>query len=51
MQVTYNGHPLYTYSGDMMGKVMCQHVNLHGGTWYAVKANGTANTEMNKTGM
>jgi hypothetical protein len=23
---------------------MCQHVNLHGGVWYVVNANGTANT-------
>ena len=44
LQVTYAGHPLYYWSGDKAGTIMCQHVNLHGGVWYVVNANGTANT-------
>jgi predicted lipoprotein with Yx(FWY)xxD motif len=44
LQVTYNGHPLYYFSGDTPGKVKCQAVKLNGGFWYVVKANGTANT-------
>jgi predicted lipoprotein with Yx(FWY)xxD motif len=42
-QVTYAGHPLYYFSEDKQGKIMCQHVKLHGGFWYVVKPNGTAN--------
>jgi predicted lipoprotein with Yx(FWY)xxD motif len=42
-QVTYAGHPLYYFSGDKGTKIMCQHVNLHGGFWYIVKPNGAAN--------
>jgi predicted lipoprotein with Yx(FWY)xxD motif len=44
LQVTYGGHPLYYWSGDKAGTIMCQHVQLHGGDWYVVNANGTANT-------
>jgi predicted lipoprotein with Yx(FWY)xxD motif len=43
-QVTYNGHPLYYYSADKIGKVMCQHANMHGGLWLIIKPNGTPNT-------
>jgi predicted lipoprotein with Yx(FWY)xxD motif len=43
MQVTYGGHPLYYYSGDAPGKVMCQAANMHGGFWYVVNADGSAN--------
>jgi predicted lipoprotein with Yx(FWY)xxD motif len=43
-QVTYNGHPLYYYSADKVGKVMCQHANMHGGLWLIIKPNGTPNT-------
>jgi predicted lipoprotein with Yx(FWY)xxD motif len=42
-QVTYAGHPLYYFSEDKPGKIMCQHVKLHGGFWYVVKPNGMAN--------
>jgi predicted lipoprotein with Yx(FWY)xxD motif len=42
-QVTYAGHPLYYFEGDKPGKIMCQHVKLHGGFWYVVKPNGEAN--------
>ena len=43
IQVTYGGHPLYYYSGDTPGKIMCQAANMHGGFWYVVNANGSAN--------
>jgi predicted lipoprotein with Yx(FWY)xxD motif len=43
MQVTYGGHPLYYYSGDALGKIMCQAANMHGGFWYVVNADGSAN--------
>jgi len=43
LQVTYNGHPLYYYSADKVGKVMCQHANMHGGLWLIIKPNGRAN--------
>jgi len=43
MQVTYGGHPLYYYSGDAPGKIMCQAANMHGGFWYVVNADGSAN--------
>jgi predicted lipoprotein with Yx(FWY)xxD motif len=43
LQVTYSGHPLYYYSGDTPGKVMCQAANMHGGFWYVVNADGSAN--------
>src|SRR6516162_8981395 len=43
LQVTYNGHPLYYYSADKVGKIMCQHANMHGGLWLIVKPNGQAN--------
>lgn len=42
-QVTYAGHPLYYFSEDKPGKIMCQHVKLHGGFWYVVKPTGMAN--------
>jgi predicted lipoprotein with Yx(FWY)xxD motif len=40
LQVTYNHHPLYFYSADMHGKIMCQHAVMHGGIWLVLKANG-----------
>jgi predicted lipoprotein with Yx(FWY)xxD motif len=43
LQVTYNGHPLYYYSADPVGKIMCQHANMHGGLWLIVKPNGQPN--------
>jgi predicted lipoprotein with Yx(FWY)xxD motif len=42
-QVTYAGHPLYTYSGDSgPGKTSYVGVEQFGGTWYAVNASGGA---------
>jgi hypothetical protein len=46
VQVTYNHHPLYYYSADMVGKVMCQHVTMHGGLWLIIKPNGQPNMAM-----
>jgi predicted lipoprotein with Yx(FWY)xxD motif len=40
-QVTYAGHPLYTYSGDNgPGKTSYVGVKQFGGTWYALNASG-----------
>jgi predicted lipoprotein with Yx(FWY)xxD motif len=51
LQVTYNGHPLYYYSADKVGKVMCQHVNMHGGLWLIIRPNGQPNKAKAKTHM
>jgi len=40
-QVTYNGHPLYTYSGDQNpGDTNGEGISAFGGLWYAVSAAG-----------
>jgi predicted lipoprotein with Yx(FWY)xxD motif len=40
-QATYNGHPLYVFSGDQKpGDVRGQGVNAFGGLWYAVSPAG-----------
>jgi predicted lipoprotein with Yx(FWY)xxD motif len=42
-QVTYAGHPLYTYSGDSgPGETSYVGVKQFGGAWYAVNAAGAA---------
>ena len=42
-QVTYAGHPLYTYSGDSgPGKTSYVGARQFGGTWYALTASGGA---------
>jgi len=51
VQVTYNGHPLYYYSADKVGKVMCQHANMHGGLWLIIKPNGQPNMAQGKMHM
>jgi predicted lipoprotein with Yx(FWY)xxD motif len=51
LQVTYNRHPLYYYSADKVGKVMCQHANMHGGLWLIIKPNGQPNTAKGKMQM
>ena len=41
-QVTYNGHPLYTFSGDSQsGDTNGQGLTDFGGAWHVVSANGT----------
>jgi predicted lipoprotein with Yx(FWY)xxD motif len=44
-QVTYNGHPLYTFANDQsFGATAGQGVNAFGGLWYTVSPAGTADT-------
>jgi predicted lipoprotein with Yx(FWY)xxD motif len=44
-QVTYNGHPLYTFAQDQNpGDATGQGVNAFGGLWYTVSPAGTADT-------
>ena len=43
LQVTYNGHPLYFYSGDKQaGNMHGEGVNAFGGHWYVVSTKGAA---------
>ena len=51
LQVTYNGHPLYYYEGDKVGKIMCQHATMHGGLWLIIKPNGQPNKAKGKMHM
>ena len=38
-QLTYNGHPLYTYVGDSApGQANGNNINLNGGLWLEVPA-------------
>ena len=40
-QVTYNGHPVYRFSGDQKaGDTNGQGVNVFGGSWYVLTATG-----------
>jgi predicted lipoprotein with Yx(FWY)xxD motif len=39
-QVTYAGKPLYFYAHEDPGVVLCHNVNLNGGLWWAVGADG-----------
>lgn len=42
-QVTYAGHPLYTYSGDSgPGQTSYVGAKTFGGAWYAINASGGA---------
>jgi predicted lipoprotein with Yx(FWY)xxD motif len=37
-QLTYNGHPLYTYVGDTAaGQARGNNLNLNGGLWHEVR--------------
>ncbi|HTZ91775.1 MAG TPA: hypothetical protein VMB74_05220 [Streptosporangiaceae bacterium] len=39
--VTYNGWPLYTYTGDVQpGQVTGQGIDLNGGVWYLLRPSG-----------
>jgi len=40
LQVTYAGKPLYFYAHEGPGEVRCHNVNLNGGLWWVVGANG-----------
>lgn len=40
-QVTYDGHPLYYYTGDVSpGQILCQNVEEFGGTWLVISPSG-----------
>jgi predicted lipoprotein with Yx(FWY)xxD motif len=39
-QVTYAGKPLYYYAHEGPGEVLCHNVDLNGGLWWVVGANG-----------
>jgi predicted lipoprotein with Yx(FWY)xxD motif len=39
-QVTYAGKPLYFYAHEGPGQVLCHNVNLNGGLWWVVGADG-----------
>jgi predicted lipoprotein with Yx(FWY)xxD motif len=39
-QLTYAGKPLYYYVNEAPGEVKCHNVNLNGGFWWAVGADG-----------
>jgi predicted lipoprotein with Yx(FWY)xxD motif len=49
-QVIYNGHPLYTYSGDKKaGNTNGQGVNAFGGLWYVISPTGNEITSTPST--
>jgi predicted lipoprotein with Yx(FWY)xxD motif len=40
-QITYNGHPLYTYVGDTApGQAFGNNINLNGGLWHEMTVSG-----------
>jgi predicted lipoprotein with Yx(FWY)xxD motif len=39
-QLTYAGHPLYTYSRDKPSETSGNGVSSFGGTWFAIRPNG-----------
>ncbi len=42
LQVTYDGHPLYTYTGDTAaGQINGNGVNASGGLWWAMTPSGS----------
>lgn len=50
-QLTYAGHPLYTYSGDTTsGSVSGQGIVSFGGSWYVLGVNGTPVTKAASSG-
>jgi predicted lipoprotein with Yx(FWY)xxD motif len=40
IQLTYDGHPLYTHSGDRQGDSSATGVKAFGAKWYALRRNG-----------
>jgi predicted lipoprotein with Yx(FWY)xxD motif len=40
IQLTYAGHPLYTYADDKSSEVNGNGVHAFGGRWYAIRPNG-----------
>jgi len=43
VQATYNGHPLYTFTGDTApGQAKGNGLNVNGGVWHEVASSGTA---------
>ena len=43
VQATYNGHPLYTFKGDIApGQNKGNGLNIQGGLWHEVTASGSA---------
>jgi len=50
-QVTYDGHPVYTYSGDSKaGQVWGEGLKLDGNLWYAISPSGVAMTASKRDG-
>jgi predicted lipoprotein with Yx(FWY)xxD motif len=50
-QVTYAGHPLYTYQGDSKaGDANGQGINAFGATWYVLSSSGAAITKGGSSG-
>jgi predicted lipoprotein with Yx(FWY)xxD motif len=41
-QVTYSSHPLYHYSDNPRGQVLCQNVEEFGGLWLVLDPEGNA---------
>jgi predicted lipoprotein with Yx(FWY)xxD motif len=39
-QLTYAGHPLYTFSGDKQAETNGNGLSAFGGEWYAIRPNG-----------
>lgn len=39
-QLTFDGHPLYTFSGDRQGDANGHEAEAFGGRWYAMRRNG-----------
>jgi predicted lipoprotein with Yx(FWY)xxD motif len=39
-QVTYRGRPLYYYAHEGRGEVRCHEVDLNGGLWWVIGADG-----------
>ena len=40
LQVTYADQPLYYYAHEGPGEVRCHNVNLNGGLWWVIGADG-----------